>query len=115
MKKLLILAAVAEAAMGVALLTVPALVARLLLGSELSGTGISVARVTGFALLGLAIACWPGSPLTGMLTYSVLTTLYFAYLGVSGAVGVLLWPAVVAHAVLSVLLARACWKESHNR
>ncbi len=109
MKKLLIVAAVAEAAMGVALLIVPLLVGRLLLGAELTGIGITVARVTGIALIGLAVACWPGTPMTGMLTYSVLTTLYFAYLGISGRVGILLWPAVGAHAVLSVLLGRAGW------
>ena len=107
MKQLLNIAAVAEAAMGVALLVVPLLVGRLLLGAELTGIGITVARVTGIALIGLAVACWPGTPLIGMLTYSVLTTLYFAYLGISGGVGILLWPAVAAHAGLSLLLVRA--------
>ena len=87
MKKLLSVAAVAEAAMGVALVVVPSLVGRLLLGAELIGIGITVARVTGIALIGLGVACWPGTPLTGMLTYSALTTLYFAYLGVSGPGG----------------------------
>ncbi len=110
MKKLLIVPALAEAAMGVVLLTVPPLVGHLLLGAELTGTGITVARVTGIALIGLGIACWPGTPVIGMLTYSTLTTLYFAYLGISGVAGILLWPAVAAHAGLSVLLGRACWK-----
>jgi|SRR5271166_2006978 len=109
MKKLLNAAALAEGAMGVALLVVPVLVVRLLLGAEPTGIGITVARVTGIALIGLAVACWPGTPMTGMLTYSALTTLYFAYLGISGVVGILLWPAVAAHAGLSVLLARAWW------
>lgn len=109
MKLLLNVAAVAEAAMGVALLIAPMFVGRLLLGGELTGIGISVARVTGIALIGLGVACWPGTPMTGMLTYSALTTLYFAYLGVSGVVGILLWPAVAVHAVLSILLARAWW------
>jgi hypothetical protein len=113
MKKLLNVAAVAEGAMGSALLTVPSLVVRLLLGAELTGIGITVARVTGIALIGLAVACWPGNPLTGMLTYSVLTTLYFVYLGVSGMVGILLWPAVAAHAGLSVFLVRA-WQKGKN-
>ncbi len=98
MKKLLTVAAVAEAAMGVALLVIPPLVGRLLLGAELTGIAITVARVTGIALIGLAVACWPGTPLTGMLTCSTLTTFYFFYLGLSGVVGILLWPAIVAHA-----------------
>ena len=109
MKKLLTVAAVAEAAMGVALLVIPPLVGRLLLGAELTGIAITVARVTGIALIGLAVACWPGTPLTGMLTCSTLTTFYFFYLGLSGVVGILLWPAIVAHAGLAILLARAWW------
>lgn len=105
------IAAVAEAAMGVALLAIPSFVGRMLLGAELTGISIAVARVTGIALIGLAVACWPGTPMTGMLTYSVLTTLYFSYLRISGAVGILLWPAVAAHAVLSLLLVRAWQNE----
>ncbi len=113
MNRLLNVAAITEAAMGVALLVVPLLVGRMLLGAELTGIGITVARVTGIALVGLAVACWPGTPTTGMLTYSVLTTLYFTYLGISSVVGILLWPAVAAHAVLSLLLVRA-WQNEKN-
>ena len=61
-----------------ALLIVPSLVGWLLFGEELSGVAIPVARVTGIALIGLGIACWPGTPLVGMLTYSALVTLYLA-------------------------------------
>jgi len=43
-----------------------------------------------------------------MLIYSAAVTLYLAYLGIAGSVnGILLWPAVVLHAVLSALLTRA--------
>jgi hypothetical protein len=43
-----------------------------------------------------------------MLTYSASVTLYLAYLGLAGGFGgVLLWPAVVLHLVLTTLLARA--------
>ena len=43
-----------------------------------------------------------------MLTYSGAVTLYLAYLGFAGGLsGVLLWPAVALHAVLTVLLGRA--------
>ena len=115
MKKVLIFAAVAEAATGLALLTVPSLVGRLLLGEELAGVALSVARVTGIALIALGIACWPGSPLVGMLAYSVAVTLYLAYIGFAGhSAGVLLWPAVALHAVLSVLLGRA-WLAGDHR
>ncbi|MGB9044961.1 MAG: hypothetical protein WCC81_21155 [Pseudolabrys sp.] len=108
MKNALIAAAVAEAATGFALLIVPSLVGQLLLGEELTGVAISVARVAGMGLVGLGFACWPGPPLVGMLTYSALVTLYLAYLGsTAGLAGVFLWPAVALHAVLSMLLGRA--------
>ena len=55
-------AAIAEAATGVALVIVPALVGQLLLGAELAGAAIPVARVAGIALIALGIACWPGPP-----------------------------------------------------
>jgi hypothetical protein len=107
-KKALIFAAVGEVATGLALLIVPSLVGRLLLGEELAGVAIPVARVAGIALIALGIACWPGPPLVGMLIYSTIVTLYLAYLGFAGGLtGVLLWPAVALHAVLSILLGRA--------
>jgi hypothetical protein len=115
MKKLLALAAVAEAATGAALIVVPSLVGRLLLGAELTGVAIPVARVTGIALIALGVCCWPGSTaLCGMLTYGALVTVYLAYLGlVRGFTGILLWPAVVVHALLTALLARA-WFQSRK-
>jgi hypothetical protein len=107
MKRVLIFTAVAEIATGMALLIVPVLVGRLLLGEDLAGVAISLARVAGIALIGLGAACWPGTPLIGMLLYSVAVTLYLAYLGFAGSfTGVLLWPAVALHAVLSIFLGR---------
>lgn len=114
MKWVLVFAAVSETATGVALLVIPSLVGRLLLGEELTGIALPVARVAGIALIALGIACWPGTPRVGMLTYSAVVALYLAYLGVAGGLGgLLLWPAVVLHAVLSVLLARA-WFENQQ-
>ena len=60
MNKPLAFAALAEAATGVALIVVPALVARLLLGAELSGVAVVVGRVAGISLLSLGFACWQG-------------------------------------------------------
>lgn len=115
MKMLLLLAAVSEAATGLALLMVPALVGRLLLGQELAGVTIPVARVLGIALIALAVACWPGrTAFGGMLTYSALVTLYLGYVGIGGEyAGKLLWSAVILHAILTVLLARA-WSQSRK-
>jgi hypothetical protein len=102
------LAAVAEIATGVALLLVPSLVGQLLLGAELTGVGVTVARVAGIALIALGVACGPGTPLLGMVTYGAAVTLYLAYVGLAGGpTGVLLWPAVALHVILTALLTRA--------
>ena len=105
--KVLTFAAVAEVLTGVALLIVPSLVSRLLLGEDLTGMGSPVARVAGFALIGLGIACWPGPPIAGMLVYGAGVAILLAWIGLKGeASGVLLWPAVALHAILTVLMLR---------
>jgi hypothetical protein len=109
MKNVLLLAAVSEGATGLALLVMPSLVGRLLLGAELTGVAVPVAGVLGIALIALSVACWPGcTPLCGMLTYSAAVTLYLAYVGFAGGfAGILLWPAVALHLILTALLIRA--------
>ena len=108
MRRVLVLAAVAEAATGVALLIAPSLVGQLLFGAELTGVAVTMARVAGIALIALGVACWPGPPLIGMVTYGAAVTLYLAYVGLAdGSAGMLLWPAVVLHAILTALLTRA--------
>ncbi len=115
MKRLLALAAVGEAATGLVLLVYPPIVVRLLFGAEIRGAGIFLSRITGINLIALGIACWPGDKrrraLYGMLTYSTLAMLYLAYVGFIGVAGILLWPAVVVHAGLSMLLIRAWRRE----
>ena len=106
MKTALMFAAIGEVATGVALLIVPSLVVHLLLGQDLAGFAVPVARVAGIALVGLGISLWPGPPLLGMLIYGSAVTLYLAYLGFNGLSGLLLWPAVVLHALLSIILGR---------
>ena len=115
MKQSLALTAIFEAATGLVLIIAPSLVGRLLFGAEFTGVANPAARVTGIALLALGVGCWPGSTaLCGMLTYGALATLYLAYLGVTGEwIGLLLWPAVVIHALLTALLARA-WLQSRK-
>lgn len=117
-KTILALAAIAEAGTGVILLADPPIVVRLLFAAEIDGAGVLMSRLAGIALLGLGVACWPGhstsQPLGGMLTYSALAMLYLIFVGVRGrAVGLLLWPGVVLHAILIVLLARA-WLKQRN-
>lgn len=113
MKNVLTFAAVVEIATGLALLVAPSLVALLLVGTQLSGVSIAIARVAGIALIALGLACCPGcTPLCGMLTYSALVTVYLGYVGLTGVfAGILLWPAVVLHAILTALLARAAFAQ----
>jgi hypothetical protein len=116
MNRVLIFAAVGEAATGLALLLVPSLVGQLLLGTEVTGIAVTVARVAGIALIGLGLACWPGKALIGMLTYSAAVTVYLAYVGFAGgSAGILLWPAVVLHVILTVLLTRASISDIETR
>jgi hypothetical protein len=115
-KSVLALAAVVEIATGVTLLLAPSLVGEWLFAAELVGIAVTIARVTGIALISLGVACWPGTPLLGMLTYSATAALYLAYVGYSGGPsGRLLWPAVVAHIVLAALLARGIARDSATR
>jgi hypothetical protein len=112
MRRVLVLAAVGEIATGLALLIAPSLVVRLLLGEGLTGVAIPVARVAGIALIALGIACWPGTPLIGMLTYSAAVTLYLAYVGFTGhSAGMLLWPVVGLHVIMTALLT---WVSTSN-
>jgi hypothetical protein len=124
MKKLLALAAAGEAAMGLVLLVYPPIVVRLLFNDQIAGAGIVMSRMAGIALIALGLACWPGSEATGiptralraMLCYSLLATLYLAYLGICGEwVGVLLWPAVAIHTILTSLLTRAWFKDQRTK
>lgn len=112
MKNVLVLAAVSETATGAALLIVPSLVGQLLFGQELTGSAVIVARVTGIALVALGVACWPGTPLVGMWTYSTAVMLYLANVGFTGSsTGKLLWPAVALHVILTALLTWA-WRST---
>ena len=116
MKKALASASFAEAGTGVILLAYPPIVVRLLFGVEIVGAGTIMSRLAGAALIGLGVACWPGDSavqqLYGMLMYSTLAMLCLIYIGVRGGeVGLLLWPGVVVHAILVILLFRERFKE----
>ena len=117
MKSLLTLTAIIEAATGLALMIVPSLVGRLLLGAELSGVAAVVARVAGIALIALGVACLPGrTARCGMLTYNALATLYLGFIGLRGEfAGKLLWPAVILHLILTTLFVRGIMIEKKSK
>ena len=111
-RTLVIWSAAIEALTAVALIAVPESVARVLLGTGLSDSGIAFGRVAGFALLSLVLACWPTAndatpSVRALFAYNLLAALYLGRLRVSGEfVAFLLWPACALHAVLALLFAR---------
>jgi len=116
---ILTIAALGEAATGVVLLVYPPIVTRLLFAGDVAGAGLFMSRIAGISLIGLGVACWPSNnprqTSFGMLTYSTLAMLYLMVLGIGGPSGVLLWPGVVVHAVVAVLLLRACTVEGKTK
>jgi hypothetical protein len=113
MSRLLKFTAIIEAATGLALIALPAIVVRLLLGAEISGASIPLSRVAGAALLALGVACWLARDDTesrasrglvvAMLMYNIPATAILAFAGIRLHLGgVVLWPAVVLHAAMGV-------------
>jgi hypothetical protein len=108
----LLFSLVAEGATGLAVILAPGLVAQLLFGTEVAGAGVAYGRLLGMTLLALVIACWPQADavprpaLHAVLAYNLLAALYLAWLGVAHRpAGILLWPAVVEHVLVTLLLA----------
>jgi hypothetical protein len=121
-RRLVGIAAAVEAAAGGALIADPSLVVRLLLDTRLSGGGVAIGRVCGFALLSLGLACWPNAAVvtapaaSALFTYNLLTALYLEYLGAGGSfAGYLLWPACVLHALMALLLAPPAYEAVRRR
>ena len=113
MNRLLTLTAPLEAVTGLALLAVPSIVVRLLLGAEISGASIPLGRVAGAALFALGVACWLAKYdaqscaarglVTAMVLYNLGTVVILGAAGIrSQSVGVALWPAVILHAAMTV-------------
>lgn len=99
-----------EAGAGLGLVALPEVVVKLLLGADISGAAVPLARVAGVALLALGLASWlargnAASALTAasaMLLYNCGVAAVLAMSGVSGMIGVLLWPGITLHAAMAV-------------
>jgi hypothetical protein len=113
LRKVLVFTTAVEMGTGVAFMADPAIVVTLLLGADVAGTGIPLGRCFGIALLALGMACWPGRESSAgtrparraMLAYNALIAAFLAWLGIAAHMtGVMLWPAVVLHAVVAALL-----------
>jgi len=114
MKKLLVVTAVIELGAGVALLCCPSATVKLLLGSPLdSAAALTLGRVAGAALFALGVACWLAhydsqscaarGLVSAMVLYNVGVAVILGAAGIhSQPVGLVLWPAVILHAAMTV-------------
>jgi hypothetical protein len=114
---LVLVCAVAETGTGLALLTLPRFVVRVLLGVEPVGAGVATSRLCGLALIAVGLACWPEwearehgpdhRALRALLVYNAAAAAYLGGLMVLGGYrGVALGPAIALHAILAAVLAR---------
>jgi len=115
MNNILRFASLSEAATGLLLIVDPQLVVRLLFGMELGGSGGILGRMLGITLVAIGVAGWPArssaQAILGWLLYAVLAAVYMIMVGLGGNAGILLWPAVLLHALLAILLIWAWRKE----
>jgi hypothetical protein len=106
--------AIVEVGTGLGLIAVPSWVASVLLGVPLDGEVVFiVAHLCGAALLSLGIACALASNdagsraavglVVGMVLYNTIATgvLWHALMSLKMA-GMLMWPAIIVHALLAV-------------
>ncbi len=111
--------ATAEAGGGLALLILPRLFVQLLLGVDVTGSGVVISRLFGLALLSFGLACWPDRQVSNgqsgmhairaLLAYNGMATAYLGYLRTLGGYrGVALVPAILFHAVLTFVLIKCC-------
>ena len=112
-KSLYATTAAIEGGAGLALLCLPSSAANLLLGAPLQeGSALTVARIGGAGLLTLGIVCWlvrtdAQSPaarglITAMVIYNIGVAVILGAAGLrSQSVGIILWPAVVLHTVMT--------------
>jgi hypothetical protein len=112
MKNLLTVTAVIEGGTGLLLVAAPSFLTMLLLNSSLDGPApLTVAPLTGLALLTLTVACWlarldeatrAGHGLvTALVLYNAGAAILLTYAGIAlRLAGQCLWPAVLAHGVM---------------
>lgn len=112
-RNVLAFASIVEVGTGLALLAVPHVVVGLLLGTRVPVEEIALGRLPGIAILALGLACWPGGqgdasrlqPVRGMLVYNMLMAVFLVWLfTVDHMGGALLWPGVVLHGAVALLL-----------
>ncbi len=114
--------AIVEILTGLAFLTAPTLVVGFLLGDGLGPTGVAVARVLGIGLVSIGVAGWELleqdtrlAPRAGLCLYNVGAALVLGILGTYGGMsGILLWPAVLLHALIGAMMLRVIFATSQK-
>jgi len=110
--KIFTVTAIVESLTGLALLAAPALVTRILLGTDITmPVEFTLARVAGSGILALGVACWLArndqesraamALLSGMLVYNISTLVTLAYFGIVSETTVALIAALIAHFFLA--------------
>ena len=114
MKQFHTVTAVIETGAGVALIFIPSVVVKLLLGVPLDApAAVALGRLTGGALFALGIACWfacgdaksraARGIVSAMLFYNLAAVAVFLWAGLGlKLAGVALWPAILLHAAMAV-------------
>ena len=111
LKKILITTAIFEAITGILLIALPLLTSSMLLGAESLGTvALTIVRITGAAIISLAIICWVSrqkdnaiNVVKSMLFYNIIVTSVLIYSKLAlDLKGIGLLPAIVVHLVLAL-------------
>lgn len=121
--KILVLAVLAEIGTGLALLYDPAFVCDWLFGLGMTPDGSLFARLFGLAILALCLACWPSTrqaqcnsaAFRSLFFYNASVAVYIVYAGLFVRSGLLLWPALLFHVAVTVLLLRSWRAERQAR
>ena len=92
---------------------------QLIFGTTTEGSGVHFAQLAGIALIALGIACLPSNhaatrrvAVRTLLIYNIAAAIFFAWIGFATTLrGVVLWPVVILHTVLAIVLALSLRKE----
>ncbi len=107
------MAAWVEIIVGASFVLVPNAQSQLVFAATLEGAGVHFARLAGIGLIGLGITSMPSNlagtrhyAVPGLLLFNIAATIFFASVGLATTFrGVVLWPVVILHAVISIALA----------
>ena len=114
-----LIAAWIEILVGASFLLVLNTQSQLIFGARPEGSGAPFAQLAGIALISLGIACLPSNhkethkvAARSLLIYNIAATIFFAWIALATTFrGVVLWPVVILHTLLAIVLALALKEE----